>query len=86
MNKKPEKDKVKQDIKKDEKDKIVKPKVKKKLKLKRNITSGILLLYNRLLIIQLFLLQMKMEMSLHGPQLVQRDLKVQENRHHMQPK
>ena len=39
MNKKPEKDKVKQDIKKDEK--IVKPKVKKKTKVKRNITSGI---------------------------------------------
>ena len=39
MNKKPEKDKVKQDIKKDEK--LLKPKVKKKTKVKRNITSGI---------------------------------------------
>ena len=39
MYKKPEKDKVKQDIKKDEK--LLKPKVKKKTKVKRNITSGI---------------------------------------------
>ncbi len=39
MNKKPEKDKKKEDIKKEEN--IVRPKAKKKVKVKRNITSGI---------------------------------------------